>query len=243
MNKESRVTSGDNLPDSSRHSQLRRELRERHYEVLGKRTVEALERHGMRAHYAPSREQALHIALDLIPEGSTVGRGDSLTLYEVGLVSALSDGPYDFIDPYSEKYKHLTVPELLEFWNKILLCDVFLTGMNAVTLDGCLVNVDAGGNRVAPLLFGPRRVIVVAGANKLVPTWEDGLKRVREIAAPRNASRVGYRVPCVETGSCTDCDSPSRICRQFVVVKRDSGDALYGEPRIHVIIVGEELGL
>jgi L-lactate utilization protein LutB len=218
-------------------------LTKKHYEVLGNQAVEALERHGMRAYYAPSRERALEIALSLIPEGATVGRGDSLTLYEVGLVSALTDGSHDFIDPYNEKYKHLSVTELLDFWNRMPLCDVFLTGMNAVTLDGALVNVDAGGNRVAPLLFGPRRVIVVAGANKLVASEEDGFKRVREVAAPRNAMRVGYRVPCAETGSCTDCDSPNRICRQYVVVKRDSGHALYGEPRIHVIIVGEDLGL
>ena len=233
----------DENTSSGAHSRLRTQLTQWQYEVLGKRAVTALERHGMKAYYVPSREEALGTTLELIPEGATIGRGDSMTLYEVGLISALHAGEYDFIDPYADEFKHLSIPELLEFWRSILLCDVFITGTNAVTLDGVLVNVDAGGNRVAPLLFGPRRVIVVVGANKLVADEEEALKRVREVAAPRNARRIGYGVPCAETGSCTDCESPNRICRQFVMVKRDSGEPLYGEPRIHVVIVGEELGL
>ncbi len=233
----------DKNASSGAHSKLRAQLTQWHYEVLGKKAVTALERHGMKAYYVPSREEALGITLELIPDGATIGRGDSMTLYEVGLISALHAGEYDFIDPYADEFKHLRLSEMLEYWRSILLCDVFITGTNAVTVDGALVNVDGGGNRVAALLFGPRRVIVVVGANKLVTDEEEALKRVREVAAPRNARRLGYRVPCAETGSCTDCTSPNRICKQFVTVKRDSGQVLYGEPRIHVVIVGEELGL
>ena len=243
IEKESWASETDHNLDSAIHSNLRRELTRWQYEVLSKKAVAALEGRGMKAFYAPSRREALSIVMELIPRGTTIGRGDSMTLHEIGLISALTEARYNFVDPYSEEHKHLSLPERIELWREILLCDIFVTGTNALTLEGELVNVDAGGNRVAPLLFGPRKVIVVVGANKLVSNEEEGLKRVREIVAPRNAKRLGYRLPCVKTGICTDCNVPDRICRQVVIIKRDSGDRLYGEPRIHVVIVGEELGL
>lgn len=105
-----------------------------------------LERHGMKAYYAADKAWVLRIAFDLIPEGAPVGRGESTTLGEVGLISALREGECDCIDPYSEEFEHVGLAELLESEEKILVCDIFLTGANAVTLDGGLVNVDAGSN-------------------------------------------------------------------------------------------------
>ena len=120
-----------------------------------------------------------------------------------------------------------------------LTCNPFLTGCNAVTLSGCLVNIDATGNRVASMSFGLKKVIVVAGRNKLV----DGdvaaaIKRVKECTAPPNARRLGFNTPCAKTGFCSDCRSPDRICRVTAVIER--------KPRLadlRVLVVNEDLGL
>jgi hypothetical protein len=120
-----------------------------------------------------------------------------------------------------------------------LTCDLFLTGTNALTLSGCLVNIDATGNRVGSMLFGPKKVIVVAGRNKLVDgDIADALKRIKEWSSPPNARRLNFNTPCAKTGFCCDCNSPERICRITTIIDR--------KPRqtdLRVLVVNEEMGL
>jgi len=128
------------------------------------------------------------------------------------------------------------------------LADIFLTGTNAITLDGKLVNVDGNGNRVAPAIFGPDKVIVVAGVNKIVRNVDEAIKRINEIAAPLNARRHFVKhqraefgtLPCVRTGTCVDCAHELRICRYTVII---AGTSTRDKGRINVVLVGEELGL
>ncbi|WP_243113657.1 lactate utilization protein [Desulfofundulus salinus] len=132
----------------------------------------------------------------------------------------------------------LSPEERLTIMRRQLTCDLFLTGTNALTLTGCLVNIDATGNRVASMVFGPKKVIIVAGRNKLVEDEEEAIKRIKAYAAPPNARRLNCKTPCVETGFCADCNSPDRICRIITVMER--------KPRltdVRVLVVNEDLGL
>ena len=198
--------------------------------------------------YFLGREEALAAVLAMIPAGVTVSRGDSVTLDEVGVIAALEErGQNRITNPFEKDSNGV---ELLgedaqrQKMREALLADVFLTGTSAVTLDGKLVNVDGLGNRVAGMLFGPRKVIVVAGAGKIVADVEAALQRIREIAGPMDARRVhpgeaGRELPCVRTGICTNCRHEDRICNSTVIIERsypvDRG-------RIHVVFVGEKLG-
>ena len=180
----------------------------------------------MKGVYARSCDEALVLVLDPIPDGATIGRGDSRTLREVAFVSALREGDYGFVDRRSDEYRDSSITKRVEISRTSVHYDVFLTGSNAITVAGELVNVDSVGNRVAPLLFGPRSVIVIAGENKLARDEKEAPKRIQQIAAPRNASRYGYELPCAKTRMCNDCSSQERVCRPVVIVKRDSGRVL-----------------
>ena len=194
------------------------------------------------ATYAPDRDAARDLVLSLIPEGAVVGYGDSLTLRQIGVVEALEKGPYTFLNPWEAG---ITVEENLRRKRRSLTSDVFVTGTNALTLDGQLVNVDGHGNRVAAMLFGPGKVIVVVGINKIVPDLQAAFTRIREVAAPKNVQRhpnFDPMPPCGITGACSDCASPWRICNKTVIIQREYSNEKY-DPVMTVIIVGEELGL
>jgi hypothetical protein len=198
--------------------------------------------------YFEDREEARAAVLAMIAPGLTVSRGDSLTLDQMGIMAGLEErGQNTIINPFE---KDSSGADLLdedaqtERMRQALLADVFLTGTNAVTLDGKLVNVDGSGNRVAGMIFGPRKVIVVTGANKIVADVDAALQRIRQIAGPMDARRVqpgeeGRELPCVRTGICTDCRHDDRICNCTVIIER-SFPADRG--RIHVVFVGEALG-
>jgi len=180
--------------------------------------------------------------MSMIPEGSVVGFGDSLTLRQIGVVDALEKGHYTFLNPYKPG---ISPDQSIDLKRKALTSDVFVTGTNAMTLDGRIVNVDGLGNRVAAMLFGPGKVIIVIGTNKIVATLEEGLERIRKKAAPLNVKRhpeFDPAPPCGETGICSDCDSPWRICNKTTVIERQYDNDKYG-PVINVVIVGEELGI
>jgi len=230
----------------------RRSVFENYAEV----TVTNFQKRRINAQYVPNREEALSKVLDLIPSGATVGWGDSVTLHQVGVISKLREmKSIQLFDPFErddEGYLVVPGPGHLELMKKAATADIFLTGTNAVTMDGKLVSIDAIGNRVAPLLFGPKRVIVVAGANKIVRDIDEAMKRIR-IAAPLNVKRHYLKhnfkglenVPCMKTGICVDCRRPERICSYIVVVEAEQQPlgAVDYLPRIHVMIIGEELGL
>jgi len=178
----------------------------------------------------------------MIPEGSVVGFGDSLTLRQIGVVDALEKGDYTFLDPWSPG---ISVEENIKLKKQALTSDVFVTGTNALTLDGKIVNVDGLGNRVAAILFGPNKVIIVVGINKIVENLEEALNRIRNIAAPLNVKRhpdFDPMPPCGISGECSDCSLPWRICNKTVIIERQYDNNRY-KPVITVIIVGEELGL
>ena len=204
-----------------------------YYRKAAATVIKALKARGFEAYFAADRDEARELALSLIPEGSSVGWGGSMTLSETGIVDAVKNGSYDAI----VREKAATPEERREVFSRIAVCDYFLMSTNAITVDGQLVNVDGTANRVAYLCFGPANVIVVTGMNKLVATVAEGESRARNVAAPPNAMRLGRRTPCSVTGKCADCQSDDCICCQTVITRRSPGG------RIKVILIGEDLGL
>ncbi|MBC7235595.1 MAG: lactate utilization protein [Chloroflexi bacterium] len=204
--------------------------------------IRILQHNNISAFYVRDSDEALRTVLAVIPEGAVVGYGDSLTLQQIGLVEALENGPYTFLNPWKEGN---SIEDNIRLKRQSLTADVFVTGSNAITLDGKIVNVDGHGNRVAAMLFGPEKVIIVVGINKVVENLEAALARIREVAAPRNVQRHAHFAPappCGATGVCSDCSSPWRICNKLVIIEREFNNDRY-RPRITVVIVGKELGL
>jgi L-lactate utilization protein LutC len=204
--------------------------------------IKKLGENNIPAFYVRNRGQAFEKVMSMIPEGSVVGLGDSLTLRQIGVVDALTKGNYTFLNPWGSG---ISVEESIKLKKRALTSDVFVTGTNALTLDGKIVNVDGHGNRVAAMLFGPNKVVIVVGVNKIVENLEEALKRIRDKAAPANVKRhpeFDPMPPCGITGSCSDCSSLWRICNKTVVIERQYDNDKY-KPIITVIIVGEELGI
>ncbi len=209
--------------------------REELQQVLVQEVLQSLIKNRFEALYASSREEARKKILAMIPTGASVGYGGSLTLDELGIKDVLKKGNYQFID---RGRSETSAEELFKLRRESLLSDVFLCSTNALTKDGKLVNIDGIGNRLAALTFGPKKVIVVAGLNKVVDDVEEGLKRIRNSVAPLHARRRGWKVPCANTGYCMDCRSADRICGTITITEfqREKG-------RLTVILVGESLGL
>lgn len=204
--------------------------------------VERLSENNITAFYVEDKKEAFEKILSMVPEGSTVGFGDSVTLRQIGVLDALETGRYTLLNPWRPG---ISTEENMQLKKRALTSDVFVTGTNALTLDGKIVNVDALGNRVAAMLFGPNRVIIVVGINKIVENLEEALERIRHTAAPLNVRRhpeFDPMPPCGVTGVCTDCSSPWRICNKTVIIERQFDNEKY-RPVITVVIVGEELGL
>lgn len=220
-----------------------------HYEQLAKKCQAALAKDNFGAAYAATRDEARAQALAMIPEGAVVGIGDSISVLQVGLIEALDSSKYRVLNPFDApdgRYRPHG-RESVDMMRQIMTADVFITSSNAVTLDGKLVNTDGFGNRIAALAFGPKKVILVVGANKIVANVEEGLRRIREVAAPMNARRHLRHdmpeLPCSITGACSDCRHPRRICCATLILDYQRKPAAEGQPRINVILVGEELGL
>lgn len=221
-----------------------------HYEQLANKCVKALNQNRIGAYYARDVDEARSIVMGLISEGVIVGMGDSVTLLQAGITQEIQKRGNDrvFNPFYVDSEGSLNMGDGRDFFNlmkQASSADVFLTSMSAITLDGKLVNTDGYGNRVAPLIFGPGNVIVVAGANKIVPSLDDALRRIKEKAAPLNAKRhnlkhgMGDPQPCVITGVCSDCRHPHRIYNFTVIVEGQ----MEISQRITVVLIAEELGL
>jgi hypothetical protein len=164
-----------------------------------------------------------------------VARAGSMSLVEMGLWEALAQkGGVEIIDPFTPG---LTPEQSYTRMRQGLLADYMITGVNALTMDGRIVNLDATGNRVAAMCFGPDKVILVVGLNKVTPDLDSALARVKHYAAPINAIRLNRETPCAETGQCLDCRSPARICNMWSIIEGHRY-----ENRIHVKLVGEDLG-
>ena len=221
-------------------------------EERAKATVKNLRRRNINAWYFASRKEALDAVLEMIPQGATVARGDSITVDQIGIIPEFIRGNrHAIIDPFkwdADGHYVDTAEERWQMQREAFFADVFLAGINAVTLDGKLVNVDGLGNRVAAIIFGPGKVILVAGVNKIVKDVDEAMARIRQVAAPMNAKRHYLKhhydemgdLPCVRTGRCVDCTHDWKICCYRVIIE---GAALSEKGRINVVLVGEELGL
>ncbi|WP_194611881.1 lactate utilization protein [Clostridium vitabionis] len=193
--------------------------------------VKNLRKHNFDADFFETGAEAAAWLKEHIPAGSTVGIGGSMTLSELGITDWLTGNPdYKFLDRYH-------TDDVQKVFRESFFADVYLMSSNAVTLDGCLYNVDANGNRVAALIYGPKKVYVICGVNKIVPTLDDAITRVQQIAAPANNVRLQRPNPCTEFGHCVKCVKDSSICNQFVITRRSGRQG-----RIHVLLVNEELG-
>jgi len=199
------------------------------------RTLKALKRNNFDAQFVPKAADATGEILKRIPEGATVGIGGSLTLSQIGFFAEVKKHPIRLLNPFSPG---LSAEEALQIRREIFLADFFLSSSNAVTEDGKLFNIDATGNRVAAMTFGPKKVIMVCGANKIVKDIAEAQRRVQEWVAPMNAKRLGFKTPCAATGQCADCDSPQRICNIYAILAKKPL-----RTDMTVLLIGEPLGL
>ena len=208
-------------------------VKESYYEKRGKLLVNNLHGRHFDAYYCADSKEALQKALELIPAGASVGWGGAMSAVEIGLLDAVRRGNYVAVD------RDLAVTKE-EKNNKYMECfhtDVFLTGANAMSLDGQMVNIDGTGNRVAAIIYGPKTVLVIVGMNKVCDSLDLAMERARKIASPMNMQRFSKDTPCAVTGVCSDCKSNDCICNQIVITRhcRPAG-------RIKFLIVGEDLG-
>lgn len=203
-------------------------------EEKARKAVERLVAHDFKAIYVKTKEEAVQEIRKQITPQQRIGVGGSLTLRELGILEKLEAEGYTI---YNHWKPGLSRESMLEIRKSQMTSDLFLSSVNAVTLNGELVNIDGIGNRVNSTVFGPGKVILVAGHNKIVDDVQEGIKRIKNAAAPLNARRLNIDVPCAKLGKCVDCNSPNRICRVIVIHERKPSLT-----DIFIILVGEELG-
>jgi len=207
------------------------------HDVLFK-TSKALERNQFKVLVASSEKDAVDKVLELIPLDAKVGVGGSMTIRELGLIEALTQRGNRVVHHWQPD---ISVRDWLPFMMEAHSSDVFLCSSNAVTEDGKLVNIDSSGNRVASMMFGPKKVIVIVGKNKIVKDVCAGLERLKRVSGPLNAKRHNLvELPCVATGVCTDCNSPKRICRVITIMERAPNRVR--DPNMTVVLVAKKLG-
>lgn len=206
------------------------------YEQKCRKAVAALEKNGFAAVYCSSGDEAFEYIMTEAADAGSIGFGGSLSVAELKVADQLAAQGKEILN---HSVPGFSLEEKVAIMRRQLTCDLFLTGTNALTLSGILVNIDASGNRVGSMFFGPKKVIVIAGRNKLVDgDINDAIKRVKDWASPPNAKRLNYNTPCSKTGFCSDCNSPDRICRITTVIDR--------KPRLtdlRVLVVNEDMGL
>jgi L-lactate utilization protein LutB len=199
-------------------------------DLLAQKVIKGLQSRNMTGYYVQTKEEALKLALSLIPEGSTVTMGGGMSVHEIGLVSALKKGNYNYIDRDAAEDRRAAMLKAYD-------ADFFLSSTNAITEDGVLVNIDGNANRVSAIAYGPKKVLMIVGMNKVCPDVDTAMKRARNVAAPINNQRFSSNNPCVKTGACANCKSPDTICCQFLVTRYSKHT-----DRIHVILVNDNLG-
>ncbi len=202
-------------------------------DLLGEQMVKALKARNMEAYYVGSKEEACKKALELIPEGSSISWGGSLSAQEIGLKDAVCQGNYVIYNRDTAK----TPEEKRKVELQAYDCDFFLSSANAITEDGMIINIDGHANRVSCIAQGPRNVLMIVGMNKVAKNVDAAMSRARNEAAPINAQRFNLNTPCCKTGACFDCKSPETICCQILITRfsKDAG-------RIKVILVNDALG-
>lgn len=205
--------------------------------ILGEKVADNLKKRFFDAYFKETKEEALQKAIELISPADIVSWGGSVSISEIGLMDYVLNNNFKVINRDLAKSQE----EKMELLKQSMFCDTYLMGTNAISEDGQLVNIDCIGNRTAALMFGPKSVIIIAGMNKIAPTVEDAIKRVRNYAAPVNIQRVSAnkerQTPCYSTGTCFDCKSKDSICSHIVVTRLCNP-----EKRIKVILTNETLG-
>lgn len=198
------------------------------------RVINSLEKNNMRGYLVNSEEELINKVNELVNEGDLVACGGSISLKETGILKYLSSGKFEYLDRYEEG---LSNDEIKKIYRKSFFADAYFTSTNAITESGELYNVDGNGNRVAAMIYGPDKVIVIAGYNKIVKNVEEAIERNKSISAPANSKRLNRETPCAKVGYCMDCDSKQRICGQYTLIKKQNI-----KDRIHVIFMNKELG-
>lgn len=205
------------------------------HEQKCQKAVESLGKHGFTALFCPTPQDAVDYILASAAEAQSIGFGGSMSVVGLGVEALLRELGKEILNHGNPAF---SLEQRLEIMRRQLTCDLFLSGCNALTLNGELINIDATGNRVASMFFGPRMVIVVAGRNKLVDgTPHDAIERVRNWATPPNARRLNFKTPCASTGFCSNCNSPERLCRVTTIIDR--------KPRftdVRVLVVNADMG-
>lgn len=197
-------------------------------------TILNLEKHNMNGYYVENIDE-LHILIkSFLQAGEIIGCGDSVTLEDTHIFELLRQGDYIFLDKHK---KELSTQEKRNIYIQNFSSDTFITGINAITVDGKLFNIDGNGSRVALILYGPKQVIAVVGTNKIVRTVDEAIRRTRQIAAPMDAKRLQKDTPCTKLNRCIDCQHKNRICNDFVLI---AGQFI--PERIKVIIIEGEYG-
>lgn len=198
------------------------------------RTIEALEKNNMNGYLVETKKDVIDKICEIVDEGSKVSCGGSMTLFECGVIDHLRSNRYKFLDRYKEG---LSKYEVKNIFRESFFADAYFTSSNAITEDGKLYNVDGNGNRVAAMLYGPDKVIVIAGVNKIVKNIDEAINRNKQISGPANAKRLNKITPCTKVGYCMDCKGNDKICREFTVISSQGN-----KDRIHIIFINEELG-
>lgn len=194
----------------------------------------AFQNNNMELFHLDNSQQLLTFLEDYLKPGIKVGVGGSMTLFETGVIDKLRNSNVQFLDRYQEG---LTREQIQNIFRESFLADIYITSSNAVTMNGCLYNIDGNGNRVAAMIYGPKEVFVIVGRNKIFTTEEAAINHIRNVAAPANAMRLNKNTPCTKAGKCLDCKSSDCICSSFVKMGYQSN-----VNRIKVIVVNEDLG-
>ncbi len=198
------------------------------------RTIKALNNNNMNGYYIESKEKLFDKIKELVPEKSVVAFGGSMTIHEIGVVDFVKQENYTVLDRFQEG---ITGAEIKKIFKESFFADAYITSTNALTEEGELYNVDGTGNRVAAMMFGPEKVLVICGENKLVCDLDEAQLRMETIAAPANNKRLGRKTPCINTGVCEECNSQEKICRNYTAIK-SQGE----KDRIHVLILKGDFG-
>lgn len=188
-------------------------------------TLESLKKNNFTVHFFETSEDARGELLDELKNAKSISRGGSVTVDKLGIIEMIKERGYPFQDYVTPEERRASVG-----------AEYYVTGTNAITMDGKLVNIDGCGNRVAAMSYGPSKVFIVCGVNKIVANVEEGLRRIERVAAPKNVKRLEKNTPCAKTNTCEDCDSPERICRNTLIVTKPFKD------RITIYLINEELG-
>ena len=192
------------------------------------------EQHNMAVFQVSNSQEVLALLNEFIKDGTTVGCGDSVTLEQMGVLDYLRKKDITFLDKYQPGLSH---EDKRAIYLRNFSADTFITGTNSITVDGKIFNIDGNGSRVAPMIYGPEQVIIVVGTNKITENVDEAIKRVRKIAAPLDAKRLGKGTPCTKLNRCIDCSHKERICNDFVLIANQ-----FAKDRIKIFIVDQELG-